>query len=170
MKQIKPLSLPLDSINIWDDDWFLLTAGDFATDKFNTMTIGWGSFGYMWKKPYASVVVRPGRYTYQFMEKYSTFTITHFPTQYKKALGILGAKSGRDGDKIKESGLTAIASHSIAAPSFAEADLSIECKKIYYNDFDPEKFIDKSIFDRYPQKDYHRIYYGEILQIWKSED
>lgn len=169
MKQINPLSLTVDTLNTWDHDWFLLTAGDFATGQFNTMTIGWGSFGYMWKKPYATVVVRPGRFTYQFMEKYDTFTITQFPPKFKKVLGILGAKSGRDGDKIAEVGLTPIASQTIPAPSFAEAILSIECKKIYYHDFDPKQFLDPTIHERYPLKDYHRVYYGEIRTISQAD-
>ena len=169
MKQIKPLALTFETLSTWNLDWFLLTAGDFSTNHFNTMTVGWGSFGTMWTKPYASVVVRPNRYTYEFMEKYDTFTLTQFSPKYKKALALLGAKSGRDGDKIKETNLTPIASHSIASPTFAEASLSIECKKMYFDDFKPENFLDQTIHDRYPLKDYHRIYYGEILEIWKEE-
>lgn len=169
MIQSKPMQLILENITTWNDDWFLLTSGDFTKKHFNTMTVGWGSFGTMWKKPYAAVVVRPHRYTFEFMEKYDTFTLTQFAPQHKKALALLGAKSGRDGDKITEAGLTPIASHSILSPSFAEAILSIECKKIYFNDLNPDNFLDKTIFDRYPDKDYHRVYYGEIVDIWKKE-
>ena len=93
----------------WSDQWLLLTAGDFNKGTFNTMTVGWGSFGTMWKKPFVQVVVRPTRYTYEFMNSYDTFTLCGFPQEYKKALTVLGAKSGRDGDKIAEAGLTPIA-------------------------------------------------------------
>ncbi len=64
----------------WSEEGFLLTCGDHAAGKFNTMTVGWGSLGCMWKRPMAMVVVRPHRYTYQFMEEYSDFTISHFPS------------------------------------------------------------------------------------------
>jgi hypothetical protein len=34
---------------------------------------------------------------------------------------------------------------------------------------EPSHFIDPSIENSYPEKDYHRIYYGEILRI-NAED
>ena len=75
----------------------------------------------------------------------------------------MGSKSGRDGDKIKASGLTPIRSSKVAAPGFAEAELILECRKMYYDDIDPEHFVDASIQSNYPKKDYHRAYFGEIL-------
>ena len=149
----------------WADQWLLLTAGDFQKSHFNTMTAGWGSFGTMWKKPFAQVVVRPTRYTYEFMNTYDTFTLCGFPEQYKKALLLLGSKSGRDGNKIVEAGLTPIAASQVAAPGFAEANLLIECHKIYWDDLEPKQFLDPGIENEYPQKDYHRIYFGEIVAI-----
>ena len=166
---IKPHDFVIRSINIWDKRWFLLTSGDFNKKEFNTMTIAWGSFGFMWNKPFAQVVVRPTRFTYEFMERYDTFTLTAFPKQYKKALQLLGTKSGKDSDKILESGLTPIASGIIESPTFKEADLSIECRKIYWDDFKPENFLDSQIHEVYPLKDYHRIYFGEILNIKGTE-
>ncbi|PIE33484.1 flavin reductase [candidate division KSB3 bacterium] len=149
----------------WATDWLLLTAGDFETGHFNTMTVGWGSFGTMWKKPFAQVVVRPTRYTYEFMNSYDTFTLCGFPAGYKKALTLLGSKSGREGDKIAEAGLTPIASSQVAAPGFNEANLIVECRKIYWDDMQPQQFLEAAIEDNYPQKDYHRIYFGEIIAI-----
>ena len=148
--------------------WMLLTAGDFSARQFNSMTIAWGGFGTIWYKPFAQVVVRPTRYTREFMEKYDTFTLCAFPPQCKPALQLIGSKSGRDGNKIAEAGLTPVASSKAGAPVFAEADLVIECRKIYWQDFDPSHFLDPAIEGFYPQKDYHRIYYGEILAIGQA--
>jgi flavin reductase (DIM6/NTAB) family NADH-FMN oxidoreductase RutF len=150
---------------LWNKQRLLLTAGDFTAGRFNTMTVGWGSLGTMWGRPFAQVVVRPSRYTLQFMEQYDTFTLCVLPTSLEPAWQLLGAKSGRDGDKIAESGLTPIASTSVAAPCFAEAELVIECRKIYWDDLVPEHFLDPEIDKLYPQRDYHRIYFGEILAI-----
>jgi flavin reductase (DIM6/NTAB) family NADH-FMN oxidoreductase RutF len=157
--------LKLKSIDIWENQWFLLTSGDFEKQHFNTMTVAWGSFGLMWNKPFVQVVVRPVRYTYEYIEKYQTFTLSAFSKEYTDALNLLGTKSGRDGDKIAEAGLTPVASHGIPAPGFAEAELLIECRKIYWDDFEPRHFLDCTIDDNYPQKDYHRIYFGEIVNI-----
>jgi len=151
--------------HLWNNDWLLLTSGDFEAGKFNTMTVGWGSLGVMWSKPFAQVVVRHSRFTFDFMEKYNTFTLTAFPKEYKKALGLLGTKSGRDGDKIAESGLTAVKSQIVSAPTFAEASLSIECKKNYWQDMNPAHFLDDDTRKHYPNHDYHRIYFGEVVQI-----
>lgn len=154
---------------LWSDKWFLLTSGDYEERNYNTMTVAWGSFGIMWNKPFAQVVVRPTRHTFEFTEEYDSFTLCVFPERYREALRLLGTKSGRDGDKIAESGLTVSASQKITAPSFEEAELILECQKIYWDDFDPIQFIDQSIYDRYPEKDYHRIYFGEVVRIEGTE-
>lgn len=151
---------------IFETEWMLLTAGDFATRQFNTMTISWGSLGVMWNKPFAQVVVRPARHTYTFIEQYDTFTLCAFPRQYHRALSLLGTKSGRDGDKIAEAGLTPTAfAPGCAAPAFVEAELVIACRKMYWQDIDPAHFLDPQIDRNYPEKDYHRIYFGEILAV-----
>jgi len=151
--------------SLWEKGWFLLSAGNYSEGKFNSMTISWGWMGNIWNKPVVQVLVRPTRYTFEFMESNPDFTICAFPDQYRKALNLLGAKSGRDGDKIKESGLTTCRSSLVTAPSFIEANLVIECRKIYTDVIKPQGFIDKSIENNYSLGDYHKIYYGEILTL-----
>ena len=170
MKKIDPFQLVVKPCEDWEHGWYLLTAGDFASGKFNAMTVAWGGMGIMWGRPYVQVVVRPQRYTFGFMNEYDTFTLTAFPKQYKKALGILGTKSGRDGDKIAESGITPVASRIVAAPTFAEANLSIECKKIYWQDMDPANFLDPAIEEAYEKGDYHRFYLGEMMHVMGTEE
>ena len=162
---INPENFVSNSTGLWSKQWLLLTSGDHKSKEYNTMTVGWGSIGTMWNKPFVQVVVRPTRFTYEFMEKYDTFTLTAFPDKYKDQLKYLGTVSGRDEDKILKSGLTVISSEKINAPGFDEAELIIECKKIYWDDLRSENFIDGRIEESYPEKDYHRIYFGEILSI-----
>lgn len=170
-----PLSrIPIYDFNtnifdLWDKKWFLLTAGDFKTGQFNTMTISWGSMGIMWNKPFVQVVVRPTRHTFGFMEKYQTFSLSAFAETFRPALKLLGTRSGRDGDKIAEAGLTPMAGNRIAAPAFREAELVFECEKIYQSDFNPEQFLDPNIENNYPKRDYHRIYFGMIKGIFGSD-
>jgi len=156
-------SLLMRPVYLWDTQHLLLTAGDFARGSFNAMTIGWGSVGVMWSRPFVQVVIRPIRYTYEFMERYDTFTVCVFPPKYAKALELLGTKSGRDGDKIAESGLHPAASSKVPAPSYVEAELALECRKIYWDDIERAHFLEVGIEEKYPRKDYHRIYYGEIV-------
>jgi flavin reductase (DIM6/NTAB) family NADH-FMN oxidoreductase RutF len=164
------VSIPIEafttrSYSIWEHGWFLLTSGDFAAGKYNTMTVSWGGFGCMWARPYAQVVVRPQRYTFEFIEAYPTFTLCAFPKSRRKALDLLGTKSGRGRDKIAEAGLTPMPAVQVEAPVFAEAELVIECRKLYWQDIDPAHFLAPGLDKNYPRSDYHRIYYGEILAV-----
>ncbi|HQF62845.1 MAG: flavin reductase [Longilinea sp.] len=162
---IPPQKLISGAYALWEDQWLLLTSGDFEEKRFNAMTVSWGSLGVMWNRPFAQVVVRPTRYTFEFMEKYETFTLCAFPMQYRPALQLLGARSGRDSNKMAECGLTAVAASQVGAPAYAEAELVIECQKIYWQDFDPDHFLDPKIGNNYAGKDYHRVYYGQILAV-----
>ncbi len=152
--------------HLFSQQWMLLTSGDFKEGRYNTMTVGWGSLGTIWRKPFVLVAVRPSRYTYEFMNLYDSFTLTAFPEEHRNALNLMGTKSGRNSDKIAESGLTSIASTKVAAPGFDEAELIIECSKIYWDDFKPDRFLDPSIKYLYPNDDYHRIFFGEVLAIF----
>ena len=167
--------MPRETINIaeinlqphylFHQQWALLTSGDYIAKQYNTMTIGWGAIGTMWSLPFVFVAVRHSRYTYEFMEKYTTFTVSAFPEQYHDALSLLGSRSGRDGDKITASGLTPEASIKVDAPCFKEAELVFECQKMYADDLNPAHFLDESIHNQYPKRDYHCIYYGEIIEV-----
>lgn len=168
MKTVKPIiaeQLLVRAHHLWSTQWLLLTAGDFAAGTYNAMTVGWGSFGTMWGKPFAQVVVRPGRHTRAFMDAHATFTLCAFPERCRPALQLLGTRSGRDGDKIAASGLTPVAALQVAAPAFAEAELVVECRKIYWQDMQAANFLDPGIDKQYPHQDYHRIYFGEIVAV-----
>jgi len=164
---IKPQDLVLQPVDIWFKRWFVLTAGNMET--CNSMTIAWGSVGGIWEMPFVQVVVRPTRYTFGFMNDFASFTVCSFPKEYRKDLALLGSKSGRDGDKIAQTKLTVMRSKTVEAPCFKEADLVIECRKIYWQDLNPENFLAAEIMKNYPKKDFHRMYFGEILHIRGSD-
>jgi len=162
MEEIDAAQLQVRNAGIWLKQWLVLTSG--TLDDFNAMTVGWGSMGGMWGRPFVQVVVRPTRHTRRYMEQYPTFTLCAFPGRCREALTVLGTKSGRDSDKIAESGLTVVRSKLVEAPAYEEAELILECRKIYWQDMDPGHFLDPAIEENYPGKDYHRIYYGEIMR------
>jgi len=157
-------SLSENIFKLLDNDWMLITAG--TLESFNTMTASWGGFGILWNKPTATCVIRPQRHTFGFMEKSDYFTLTFFTEEYRNALQICGKKSGRDTDKIKESGLTPLATnHETIA--FEQSKLIMVCRKLYVDDLKPEKFIDTTIPGKiYPNKDFHRFYIAEIVECY----
>ena len=152
-------------------DWMALSVGN--EEKYNAMTIAWGQIGSVWDKydtkmhdifPVATVYVRPSRYTKEFMDSQETFALNYFKAEQRKALGILGSKSGRNTDKIKLAGLTPCFENNTMF--FQEAKLVILCRKIYQQELSEDGFIDSKIVERnYPLKDFHTMYVGEIIQV-----
>lgn len=170
LKQIQFQDLDLNILHQFDKRWFLLTCGDFETGKFNTMTISWGSLGTVWDKPFAQVFVRPTRYTFEFMNNYDSFTLCGFEKSHKSALDLIGSKSGREGNKIADAGLTPSKAATVKSPIFKEAELVLECRKMYWQDLDPTQFLFPELQRKYPKKDYHRVFYGEVLEVFGKED
>lgn len=162
--RVDPADIGDNPFKLIGADWMLLTAG--PTTAYNTMTASWGGVGVLWNKNVAWCVVRPVRYTYEFMEKADTFTLTFFEEKYREALLLCGSKSGRDIDKAAATGLTPISGELGGATTFKQARLVIECRKLYFHDVDPGNFIDPAIDKNYPEKDYHRMYVGEIVNCW----
>ena len=98
------------------------------------------------------------------MQEAPQFSLSFFDEANRSALDFCGSHSGRDyADKAAAAGLTAFET-SPGIVSFTEARLIFECKKLYFQDLDPDHFIDQSIGDVYPSKDYHRMYVGEVLR------
>ena len=145
-------------------DWMLLTAG--TLENHNTMTIAWGAYGGMWNKNIVITAVRPTRHTFRFTEEMDHFTLAFLPESHRDAFKICGSRSGRDGDKIKAAGLTP-QPFGDQLVSFAEASLVMTCRKIYYQDLDPRHFLADDIAKHY-DNDYHRLYMGEVLSIYKK--
>lgn len=163
-KELDPDKMKENPFTLINDDWMLVTAGD--QENFNTMTASWGGMGIMWFKKVAFVVVRPTRYTFEFIEKHDRFTLSFFEGEHRDALTLLGTKSGRDTDKVKESGLTPVFDN--GSVFFQEAKLVMSCKKLYWQDMDPANFLEDFIHEKYPNKDYHRLYIGEIENMMEK--
>ncbi len=165
-KEINVRELKDNFVKMISNDWALLTAGTF--DDFNTMTVSWGGVGELWNKDVCFVFVRPQRYTYEFMEKNDYFALSFFGGDYKKELGICGSKSGKDIDKIVETGLTPVNYDN--AVGFNEAKVNVVLKKLAYQDMKPEGFLDESIMKNYANNDFHRVYVGEIVKVEVEEE
>lgn len=164
-EKIGPEEVVDNAFKLIGTDWMLITAG--TLEHYNTMTASWGGFGILWGKNVCFCVVRPQRYTYEFMESQESFTLTFFDKEYHQALAYCGAHSGRDVDKAEKTGLIPMEGNS-GVVSFEQARLVIECRKIYYQDLDPSHFIDVGINENYPNKDYHRMYVGEIVNCYRK--
>ena len=114
---------------------------------------------------YKRQVIRPQRYTIEFVEQNNTYSLCFFDESYKKMLGVAGSKSGRDINKMTELGLTPVFEDGTVW--FKEASIVLICSKKYIDNIKPENFIDKSIInDFYPQNDFHKAFIGKIEKVY----
>jgi len=173
MKEIDYKELSLNPMTVFGEEWFALAAGN-EEDDCNAMTIAWGHFGSLWERgthanrlPTVVVYVRPSRYTKEFMDREPMFTLSLFDKDKKKALGIIGSRSGRDGDKLASAGLEPI--YADGTVYFRDAKLVLICRKLYSAPLLEGGFVDKELVDfNYPMRDFHEMYVGEIIKILKQ--
>ncbi len=162
----------VDSMAIAEKAMKQIKKGAFLTvktaDQLNTMTIGWATIGYSWQKPIFMVVVRDSRHTFGIIEKASDFTVSVPSVDMKKELMFCGTKSGRDVDKFKACNLTLSEGHDVISPIIDTLGLHFECKIVLKAPMNPDYLID-AYEKLYPEKDYHTLYFGEILACYELE-
>ena len=160
-QEINVRELPENAVSLIADRWMLVAAGN--EDSYNMMTASWGALGEMWGKDIAVTVIRPTRYTYEFMEKEEYFTVSVFGDELKQQIhSVCGSKSGRDINKAEATGLTPVFDGGVY---FEQAQIVLVCKKIYVDDVKPENFADQSLDQKWYNNDYHRMYVGEIVKV-----
>ena len=158
---IHPKELTDNFFHILDDDWMLITAG--TRESFNTMTASWGAIGILWNKPVAVCFVRPQRYTFGFMEKSDIYTLCFFSEKERDILDYCGSTSGRDTDKIKNTGLKPLFTEK-GVIYYEQARLVLECKKLYSDRILEGNFHARQIISaNYPTKDFHKFFIGQII-------
>ena len=147
-------------------DWLLVTAE--KDGRANAMTASWGGLGVMWGKNVAFIVIRPQRYTKEFIDGAEGFSLSVFNEDRRKMMSYFGSVSGRDEDKIAKAGLTPVQDD--GRMYFAEARITLLCKKLYAQKFDSASFIDKASDEKwYAAGDYHTMYIAEIDKILVQE-
>ena len=161
--------LNIDPFGAIGQDWMLITAAK-PDGTANTMTASWGGLGVLWGQDVALVFIRPQRYTKEFIDSTDHFSLTFFDGQ-KKALSLLGSVSGRERDKITESGLHLTDINGV--PTFTEARVTLICEKLYADTIKPECFLPTGTENDakwYPNKDYHILYIAKIQDAYINAD
>ena len=142
----------------------LITVSD--ENSLNMMTASWGSMGVMWNKNVVNIVVRPSRYTYNFLMNNNYFTLNFLTEGNEDIYRLCGTKSGRECDKVKETGLSPCKiDDSIYV--FDESEYVFVCKKIYSQKMRKECFVDGAYGDKmYPDGDVHTQFIAEVEKIY----
>jgi flavin reductase (DIM6/NTAB) family NADH-FMN oxidoreductase RutF len=166
MEDVDYMNVAQDSINKIKEGAFLTVK---SGDALNTMTIGWAAFGVVWRKPIMMVSVRSSRHTFGIIETAKDFTVTVPAGDMRKETDFCGSKSGRDVDKLKMCNLEITAGRQIASPIIKIQGRHYECKIIYKSAMDPSHFDTDYDSSLYPKKDYHTLYFGEILACYEID-
>lgn len=165
MKRIEINELKDNFFETIGKEWMLVTAG--KKDSFNMMTASWGCIGWLWNMPVAVIFIRPERYTHEIIEKEEELTLSFLGNskEIREVYNICGSKSGRNCDKIKETGLHPLCTEN-GNVSFEEARLTLVCRKLYKDNLKENNFIDKSLTKWYGEKKggYHDVYILEIKE------
>jgi flavin reductase (DIM6/NTAB) family NADH-FMN oxidoreductase RutF len=167
-ESIEAKDMPGDVFTLVGSDFTVITAG--TPLHYNSMVAGWGGMGILFNKPATWCFLRSSRYTLELMRKELTYTMSYFEEAYKDDVLLFGAKSGRDTDKMKESRLTSVQTPS-GNMTYKEAKLVIECKLSEVTTVSPEDFYTEEgrsfVVEAFDEtKDYHKIVFGEITEVW----
>jgi flavin reductase (DIM6/NTAB) family NADH-FMN oxidoreductase RutF len=166
LKKISIDELNLNPFTAIGKEWFLLTAG--SIDSFNTMTASWGGVGVMWGKNVVTTVVRSNRHTFDYINTQDTFTISFYPQECKDILNYCGSHSGKDVDKVAETGLKPVALDGGVA--FEQSKLVFVCKKLYAQELDTKNFTDTECTKWYSDTNpIHTAFVGEIVAVYSQE-
>ena len=149
----------------------VLTSGN--EEDFNSMTIGWGGWGIYFSEPTTWCFLRANRYTLEFIRKTKTYTISFFDKCYEKNVMHFGKTSGRDTDKMGTHELNSVFTP-LGNVAYKEANIIIECEltsmtTVNPNDYNFEnnrKFIEDAFIEA---KDYHKLIFGKINNIWQKK-
>ncbi|MBQ4122301.1 flavin reductase family protein [bacterium] len=145
-------------------------------NSVNTMTIAWGQIGIEWSKLFFTAYVRHSRFTHEQIEKSKEFTISvpvERTPEIAKIMSYCGSKSGRDVNKFADCNLTIVDGIDVNSPAIKEIPLTIECKVIYSQEQETHNIPDDAIASFYPEiddieakRDFHTVYYGEIVNAY----
>ena len=141
MKKLEVKDLKDNFFEAIGKEWMLITAG--TKEKFNT---------------------------YEFIEKSDYLTLSFLGEENKKIHAVCGSKSGRNTDKVKETGLKPVFTEG-GNVVFEQARLSLECKKLYADGIKPECFLDKESLEKWyggAHGGFHKMYIVEIKNIYSE--
>ena len=96
-------------------------------DRDNLITIAWAGVINS-DPPMISVSIRPERHSYSQIMQSGVFCLNLIGRDLCKATDYCGVKSGRDVDKFKETGLTAMQVEGFDAPAVKEAPAFLCCR------------------------------------------
>lgn len=117
----------------------------------NIITIGWTMYC-SGSPPMVAIAVGKTRHSHALISETRQFVYAFPGADLEKEMLLCGTRSGRDMDKFKETGLTAVPASKVKPPLIGECLANFECEV--------EQAIDTGS---------HTIFVGRIVAAWTSE-
>ncbi|MCH5149593.1 MAG: flavin reductase [Spirochaetales bacterium] len=153
-----------DTFKVLPAPGLLLLSND-GTQK-NFITIGWLQFGNLWGKWTVNIFIRLSRYSFKILNNSEYFSLNVLdPQKYINQINLCAQTSGRNHDKIKETGLTTTENSETKIISIAEAQTVFECKILNKVMLDKANLSDELYEKFYSNEDFHQLITAEILNI-----
>ena len=168
--------IPVDEIDLnfiaaLRDSWCIVAARDLQRSDgctadgghTNMLTAAWAQVGHVWQRPVCTAYVRPSRFTREFIDASGRFAVS-FVEGHADDLVYLGRHSGRDGDKLAQTGLHLEVVDGV--PAIAEARLVLACRTIYRQPVDFDCILDDTVHaNHYDGRETSIQYIGEIERV-----
>lgn len=150
-------------------------------EKPNIITVAWTGT-VCTNPPMLYISVRPERYSYAVIRESGEFVVNLTTKKLARATDFCGVRSGRNVDKFKETGLTAVPSEKIKAPMIKESPVNIECRVTEVKELGShhmflaevlavhiaEEYLDKDGKFRLNQTGLMAYSHGEYLELGKN--
>lgn len=167
-KQIEPYDITDNVFTLVNKIFPVIAVGE--PDNCNAMVASGGGMGTLFRKPATWCVFPSNRYTLELIEQSQTYTLSYFSDEYREYFMLLGRKSGRDSDKMKEVELTLIETP-LGNTTFEEARLVIECSLTQITIPQADDFYSEEakayITEAYRTPgDIRKYVFGDITAVW----
>jgi len=143
----------------------LVAVGDKDGKEQNIITVGMFNL-FSQKPPLIGIAVLTSRQSYKLLEECPDFSVNIPGKNLIEQVILCGTKSGKNVDKFKETGLTAIPGMKIKSPKIEECLVNIEVKKLESFEKGDHTWYIGEIKHTDVTKDYDR---SHALLFWNGE-
>ncbi|MCL1944413.1 MAG: flavin reductase [Firmicutes bacterium] len=135
----------------------------------NLMSTHWGSVGYFFNKWIFVLPVRNNKLSHEIIEKTQEFAVSVPYKDLRNTITKADITSGREGNKFVALHLHPLKCKSINSYVVGDCGLHLECKVIHTSNIARNNISEEINEQLYINKDYHTMYYGEILSVYETE-
>lgn len=149
----------------------LRLSGVFVTtglENPNVMSTHWGTMGTLWNNSVFVLPVRPSKLSHDLIEQNKCFAISVPKKDMRNEIIQCDHLSGFFTNKFEALHLHPKRARSINTYILSECGLILECKVVFSADMTREQLDPELRAEMYSCKDFHTMYFGEIVAAYEN--